>query len=75
MRTQLECDGVGPSRMNTWNQPGGHTDALGGATTVHVLPLHEKAGKSVRIPMALPADHDPLSERDGDRRKEEEEMR
>ena len=75
MRTQLECEGVGPSRTNTWNQPGGATNAFGGAVIVHLLPAQWNSGKSVRIPMALPADHDPLSERDGDRRKEEEEMR
>ena len=58
MRTQLECDGVGPSRMKTWYHAGGETKALGGATTVQVLPLQENSGKSVRASMALPCVED-----------------
>lgn len=58
MRTQLECDGVGPSRMNIWYQLGGETKAFGGATTVQVLPLQENSGKSVRMPMELPINSD-----------------
>ena len=45
MRTHLECDGVGPSRMNSWYQLGGDTKALGGAVIVHVLPAQLNAGK------------------------------
>ena len=55
MRTQLENDGVGPSRMNIWNHPGGEMWLFGGAVTVHAVALeHENSGKSVRAPMALP---------------------
>ena len=54
MRTQLECDGVGPSRMKSWCQPGGETYALGGAVMVHVVPEHEKAGNMVLPPIVLP---------------------
>ena len=54
MRIQWENDGVGPSRMNIWNQPDGAMKLFGGAVTVHVLPVHENSGKSVRMPIALP---------------------
>ena len=54
MRTQAECDGVGPSRIQSWCHPGGETNALGGAVIVQVFPLQENSGKRVRASMALP---------------------
>jgi hypothetical protein len=54
MRTHFETDGVGPSRMKSWCQPGGQTNALGGAVIVHVWPEQEKAGKMVLPPIVLP---------------------
>lgn len=54
MRTQVDMEGVGPSRRKSWNQPGGQTLSFGGAVTVHVLPAHEIAGKIVRWPMLFP---------------------
>ena len=54
MRTQCENDGVGPSRTNSWCQPGGETNEFGGAVMVHVLPAQVDSGKIVLAPMALP---------------------
>lgn len=54
MRTHFECDGVGPSKMKSWCQPGGDTPEFGGAVMVHVAPEHEKAGNIVLAPMAFP---------------------
>lgn len=54
MRTHVECDGVGPSKMNSWCHPGGDTNAFGGAVIVQVLPAHLNAGKSVRLPIVFP---------------------
>jgi hypothetical protein len=54
MRTHAECEGVGPSRMKSWCQFGGETWEFGGAVMVHTLPLHENAGKMVRLFMTLP---------------------
>jgi hypothetical protein len=42
MRTNTLCDGVGPSRINSWCHPGGEICAFGGAVTVQAVPLHEK---------------------------------
>jgi hypothetical protein len=47
MRTHVAIDGVGPSRINNMNHPGGLTFAFGGAVIVHVLPAQENAGKIV----------------------------
>ena len=58
MRTQAECEGVGPSRTKSWYQAGGDTWELGGATTVQVVPAQENSGKSVRASMALPCVED-----------------
>ena len=54
MRTNTPTDGVGPFRINIINQPGGLVFASGGAVTVQAFPLHEKAGKIVLWPIALP---------------------
>ena len=48
MRTHTDMEGVGPSRIKSWNQPGGQILLSGGAVIVHVLPEQEKAGKMVR---------------------------
>lgn len=58
MRTQCENDGVGPSRMNSWCQPGGQTNESGGAVIVHVFPWQVNSGKIVLPPMALPCVED-----------------
>jgi hypothetical protein len=54
IRTQVEWEGVGPSKMNSWCQPGGETPAFGGVVIVHMVPEHEKAGKIVRDPIVFP---------------------
>jgi hypothetical protein len=54
MRTQAECDGIGPSRTKSWNQPDGHTPTFGGAVIVQLPPEHENSGKMVRPPMIAP---------------------
>jgi hypothetical protein len=51
MRTQAECDGVGPSKMKSWCHPGGLTYAFGGAVMVQVFPEHENAGKRILPPL------------------------
>lgn len=54
MRTYFAVEGVGPSRIKSWNHPGGQTLLLGGAVMVQMLPEHETAGKMVRWPILLP---------------------
>lgn len=54
MRTQCECDGVGPSRTQSWCQPGGEMNEFGGAVIVQVVPEQENSGKRTRAPMLLP---------------------
>lgn len=54
MWTHCDTDGVGPSKMKSWYQPGGQTPLFGGATIVHVFPTHENSGNSVLAPIALP---------------------
>jgi len=52
--THAECDGVGPSRMKSWCQPGGQTPPFGGAIIVHAFALQLNEGKIVRLPKVLP---------------------
>ena len=54
MRTQWECEGVGPSRMKSWCHEGGDTKEFGGAVIVQVLPLQLKEGKIVCPPIMFP---------------------
>ena len=54
IRTKELLDGVGPSRMKSWNQPGGEVHWSGGAVIVHWLPWQVKAGKIVRWPKLFP---------------------
>jgi len=54
MRTHLATEGVGPSNINSINQPGGLTPAFGGAVMVQVVPVQEKEGKIVRAPIEFP---------------------
>ena len=48
MRTHVDHEGVGPSRTNNWNQPGGQMCAFGGAVMVHVLPAQLNEGNKMR---------------------------
>ena len=54
MRTQCECDGVGPSRTKSWYQDGGHVWGSGGAVIVQVFPAQVTVGKKVRAPKLFP---------------------
>lgn len=54
IRTHWEWEGVGPSRMKSWCQPGGDTFTFGGAVIVQVVPEHENAGNIVRLPIVFP---------------------
>lgn len=54
MRTHCEYDGVGPSRMKSWCQPGGETFALGGAVMKHTFRIQLNSGNITRPPIALP---------------------
>jgi hypothetical protein len=47
MRTHVAFEGVGPSRINNMNHPGGLAFAFGGAVIVHVFPAQENSGKIV----------------------------
>ena len=68
IRTHAECDGVGPSRMNSWCQLGGETFAFGGAVMVHVVPAQVNAGKRIRPPlMTLPCVLDDAASESSDR--------
>ena len=54
IRTHWECDGVGPSRIQSWCHAGGETPELGGAVIVHEVPEQVKAGNIVRAPKEFP---------------------
>ena len=64
MRTHVEFEGVGPSRMNNWNHPGGQTCAFGGAVIVQLFPEQDTLGKIVLWPILFPCvlDSAPRSE-------------
>jgi hypothetical protein len=47
MRTHVAFEGVGPSRINNMNHPGGLAFAFGGAVIVQVFPAQENSGKIV----------------------------
>jgi hypothetical protein len=54
MRTHVALEGVGPSRINNINHPGGLAFAFGGAVIVHVFPAQENSGKIVLWPILFP---------------------